>query len=248
VLYRFLFGTVACSGVGALVYSGAIPVFGMASATAYQQEISAPPSQVRAAIADTELRAIEMANPTAGMFDIRRADVEGAVRWSFRLDGKHVLELQAKLEPLQEGLATRVVATAEPGADYATANLSSGLKDLGSVRALFAAALEYELNALMPQGQRLSEEANKKRRDKQLVDALTGQVLRNPGGVMKDAIQAQREFGTMSPELEKKLKDSVVRAQGGWGSGAGPGRSDPAWGSGGSSRAARPSTDLSKYD
>jgi hypothetical protein len=244
VLYRFLFGSVAFTGAGLLFYSGAIPVFGVASsAGAYQQQLPVAAYQVRSALADADFRIIQTANPTGRMLELQRRDVEGAVRWSFPQDGKHVLELSARLEPIQEGLATKVVATAEPGADYATADLSSGLRDMAVVRALFAAALEYHLNPLMPEGQRLAEKENKARRDRRFVQTMSAQVLRDPGGPMRDAMKAQAEFGEMAREAEKSI-EQMERAQTGWGAApAGPG-----WSGGGTQKASRPATDLSKYD
>jgi len=217
MLYRILFGAAASAGAGVLIFSGAVPFVGAAyDSNAYQQEVPATPGQVVTALEDTDFLHLQLANPASGLIDVQRQQAGNGWNWALRVDGKHVLDMAAAVEPLQGGGASRVIASVRPGPDHASPDLSSGLKDLAMVRALLAAAVEYELHSLAAPEQRLSAADNKKRKQNRFMKAVQVQVLRDPTAPMKDAVKAEREFGDFEAQADQALQEAE-RAAGGWG-------------------------------
>lgn len=229
MFYRVLFGTMLASGTGAVYLNGGIPFVGSANASeAYRQDVPATPGQVHTAIADADLKMITVSNfSLKNNVDVQAISEGNGWRWAVKVGGKHALDLKAEVEPLEGGAASRLIATAQHGPDFASAELSSTLSDMTIVGAHLATAIEYELNALAAPGERLSADDNEKRRSQRVMKAMHAQGFRNPTGIMKDAAKMQREVGKMHGEAQKMMetgsrgsvgwKPSSSESKGGWG-------------------------------
>lgn len=200
MLYKALF-SVAPLTLGGLVYSGTIPLSAIYSSSGVSETVPEPVDMVAAAISDLHLNEVGVDASSGVSLAGRRT--AGAYTWTLYWGGKPVANMVANLEQREGGKATRVTsevihlpAAQDPGMPH-------GVRDLGTLGTVFAAALEEELNSLRPEGARLSAEEATKARHGKMVTATAIHTLTHQKEIMVDLDAMANEWKKRDAEDEQ---------------------------------------------
>jgi hypothetical protein len=210
ILYRTLAGIVPMC-LGWAVYSGAIPLtFLMGGSSTH--DVAASPATVDAAIADLTLQEFTGSLMDTGPMDagerwVKTAQIEGGRSWTLMEGKKEVLVMTAHETPYDGGAATEVTAEVAKGKDYDVNRLPAGLRDLNLVSTVFNAALDEELNPLMPEGERLTRIKAEERRLAVVTKAMSAAIVSNPMAIAIDARKRELSFRDSLDEAERASKE-----------------------------------------
>ena len=212
MLYKTLF-SVAPLTFGGLIYSGTVPLTAIYSSSGISETVPEPVDTVAAAISDLHLNEFGVDTSSGMSFSGRRT--ADAYTWTLFWGGKPVANMIAKLEQREDGKATHVSsevmhlpAAKDPG-------MPGGVKDLATLRTIFDAALEEELNSLRPEGERLpAEEATKLRRGK-MVTATAVHTLTHQKEIMSDLDKMADEWKERDAESARQAAAGDVSTDSG---------------------------------
>jgi hypothetical protein len=209
ILYRTL-GTIIPMCLGWAVYSGAIPLTSFIGGSS-THDVPAAAATVDASLSDLTLQEFTGSMMDTGPMDagerwVKTAQIEGGRTWTLMEGKKEVLVMTAHLTP-DGAAATEVTAEVAKGKDHDVNKLPAGLRDLNLVSTVFNAALDEELNPLMPEGERLTRIKAEERRLAVVTKAMSAAIVSNPMAIAIDARKRELSFRDSLDEAERASKE-----------------------------------------
>lgn len=205
MLLRTLFW-LAPPAVGALIFSGAVPLSG----SGVSLTVPEPVDTVALAVSDLEFGEVGLG--TSGSTRLAGRHTADAYTWTLYVKDKPVANLIAKLEPRDGGTATRVTSEVMPLPAAQDPDMPHSVKDLAALSAIFGAALEEELNGLLPESERMAAEEAKKAREGKIVQAATLHTLNNRKEIMADMDAMANEWNQRDAEAEQSRQAAAASA------------------------------------
>lgn len=206
MLYRVIGGLVPTL-LGWCLYSGAIPVGSLFAAHAgLSKDVPASVGEVSARVADLDMDFLTHGSGVDSRIAeaiprIERKQTADGWTWQMMSGNDVSTELVVTLTPLDGGARTHVETSVRSLKPLSPA---WGIAGPAVLAPAFAGGIEAEINPLLPEGERLSEEALRKKRLNSQAMISTVQTVTNPAVV---AIQSQKIM-----EEERQL-ESDLKAQ-----------------------------------
>jgi hypothetical protein len=201
MMIRVLMGILPMT-VGALIYSGALPVASLLTGGSYSADIAAPRDHVVSALSDLDLDEITKSGSVPYASSLKHKRTPEGMVWTLMADGKAMLEMVATLTPSSDGASTYVAAETRKGPDYDERKLATGLQDMTLINTVFSAALEMELNEFAPPAERKTEQQLKEDRMAIVLHATTAKMMANPMAIAVEARRREVEFKDQMAEAE----------------------------------------------